>query len=73
MDENHFPGGCSSIQADGSIKVSVPKHGASQQSDQKSNNEHQQQSDEPAQHRYTRGTGQVPNITPTLKRFRKIS
>lgn len=65
VDKDHLAGGCSPIQADGGVKVSVPKHGAAQQSDQHSDDQHRQQGDEPAQHGYTCGTGQITNIAPT--------
>lgn len=57
VDEDKFSGGCGSIQADGCVKVGVPKHGASQQSDEKGDDQHRQQGDEPTQHRYGGGTG----------------
>lgn len=62
MDEDHLASGCSPIQADGGVKVVVPEHGAAKQSDEQRYDQHRQQRDEPAQHRYARGTGQISNV-----------
>lgn len=48
----------------------VPKHGAAQQSDEQRDDQHRQQGDEPAQHRYTCGTGQISNVAPTWEMWR---
>lgn len=48
VNEDHLACSSSPIQADGSVEVIVPKHGAAHQSDAQSYNQHQQQGDEPA-------------------------
>lgn len=65
MNEDHLARGSSSVQADGGVEVSVPEHGASQQSDDQSHNQHRQQGDKPAQDCYTCGTGKISDIAPT--------
>lgn len=62
MNEDHLARGGSPVQADGGIEVVVPEHGAAQQSDDQSYDQHRHQGDEPAQDRHTSGAGQVPNI-----------
>lgn len=65
VDEDDLPGGRSAVQADGGVEVVVPEHGASQQSDQQSHDQHREQRDQPAEDRHARGAGQVPDVPAT--------
>lgn len=67
VNEDHLACGSSPVQADGGVEVVVPEHGAAQQSDDQSYNQHCQQGDEPAQDGYTCGAGQISDIATTWK------